>query len=217
MEGRDSNRAFRVGLTGGIASGKSTVAKMFADLDVPVIDTDVIAKDLVQPGMPALAEIRKRFGDQVIHSSGHLDRGAMRRIIFADDGARHDLEAILHPRIGAEVLRRSEAANGPYQVIVIPLLIGSSLGQHLDRVLVVDCSEDEQVRRLMHRDKESASQAQRILAAQSSRKERLAIADDVIRNDTSMEQLGDAVKELDQAYRHLAAPQFPREQSPETP
>jgi dephospho-CoA kinase len=214
---RNSNQPYRVGLTGGIASGKSTVAELFADLGIPVIDTDVIAKDLAQPGMPALAEIRERFGDKVIDSSGKLDRGAMRGIIFVNDDARHDLEAILHPRIGAEVLRQSDLANGPYQIIVIPLLVKSSLMQHLDRVLVVDCSEDEQVRRLMRRDKETAAQAKRILAAQSSRDERLAIADDVIRNDTSMRQLSDAVRELDQTYRHLAAPRFPREQSPETP
>jgi len=203
---RNSNQPFRVGLTGGIASGKSTVAEMFADLAIPVIDTDVIAKDLVQPGTPALTEIRERFGDSVINTSGYLDRGAMREIIFADNDARHDLEAILHPRIGTEVLRQSGVANGPYQIIVIPLLVNSSLRQHLHRVLVVDCSEDEQVRRLVRRDKETAKQAKRILAAQSSREERLAIADDVIRNDTDMQQLSDAVTELDRTYRHLAEP-----------
>lgn len=217
MADHASNKPFRVGLTGGIASGKSTVANSFAELGIPIIDTDVIARDLVRPGKPALEEIRERFGDTTLDASGNLDRGAMRRIIFSNDEARLDLEAILHPRIGAEVLRQSEAADGPYQVIVVPLLVNSSLRQILDRVLVVDCSEDEQLRRLMLRDEETATQARRILAAQSSRRERLAIADDVIQNETSMQQLEESVKELDRLYRRLAAPQYPREQSPETP
>ena len=188
------------------------MADLFAALAIPVIDTDVIARDLVQPGMPALEEIRKRFGDDVLDASGNLDRSAMRSIVFADADARHDLETILHPRIGAEVLRQSHIANGPYQVIVVPLLVNSSLRQYLDRVLVVDCAEDEQLRRLVRRDGETQEQAQRILAAQSSREQRLAIADDVIHNDSSVERLGEIVKELHQLYQRLAAPRYPHEQ-----
>jgi dephospho-CoA kinase len=167
--------------------------------------------------MPALEDIRERFGDTVFDQSAHLNRGAMRRIIFASVDARQDLEAILHPRIGAEVLRQSEIANGPYQIIVVPLLVNSSLRQFMDRVLVVDCLEDEQVRRLVHRDKETPLQARRILAAQSSREERLEIADDVIQNDATVQQLRESVKGLDQEYRRLAALQYPPERSPETP
>jgi dephospho-CoA kinase len=213
----DRNRSFRVGLTGGIASGKSTVADRFADLGIPVIDTDVIARDLVQPGEPALDEIRERFGEGVLDQSGRLDRSAMRTIIFASEDARRDLEAILHPRIGAEVLRQAAVASGPYQVIVVPLLVNSSLRQYLDRTLVIDCPEDEQVRRLVRRDRETPAQARRILAAQSSREERLAIADDVIRNDAELHGLDESVRDLDRKYRRLAALRYRHAQPPETP
>lgn len=199
-----SDAALKIGLTGGIASGKSTVADMFAELGIPVIDTDVIARDLVMPGLPALAEIRERFGEGVIDGSGNLDRAAMRKLVFSNDQARRDLEAILHPRIGAETRRQSAEANGPYQVIVVPLLLESQLRQFVDRVLVVDCSEETQIRRLTARDTESAEQARRILAAQASRQDRLAIADDVIRNDRDLAHLRDQVLRLDRKYRQEA-------------
>lgn len=207
-------------MTGGIASGKSTVAELFASLGVPVIDTDLIAKDLVQRGAPALDEIRDRFGAAVFDSSGNLDRASMRTIIFADDNARLDLEAILHPRIGTVVMQQADAANGPYQIIVVPLLVDSPLRQFVDRVLVVDCPENVQIQRLLLRDAETEERARRILAAQSSRADRLAIADDVIRNDTSVERLGEDIKDLDRMYRRLALPPAPPDpiaRSPETP
>ena len=195
----------RIGLTGGIASGKSTVADMFAELGVPVIDTDLIAREVVAPGEPALGEITERFGEQMIDASGQLDRGAMRKLIFADDAARIELEAILHPRIGAETQRQADAANGDYQLIVVPLLTGSPLQEFVDRVLVVDCDEDTQVQRLMARDTETIEQAQRILAAQASRDERLRIANDVIVNQGSLEQTRTAVSRLHRIYLGLAA------------
>ena len=198
-------RPARIGLTGGIASGKSTVADLFAELGIPVIDTDVIAREVVAPGQPALAEIGARFGAQMLDPTGNLDRAAMRKLIFADDQARQDLEAILHPRIGAETRRQSEEAGGPYQLIVVPLLTGSALRDYVDRILVVDCEEERQVERLLARDAESVEQARRILAAQSSREERLAIADDVINNDHSLEHLRDQVADLDRQYRQLGA------------
>ena len=201
MSGKDSIQPLRIGLTGGIASGKSTVAKMFADLGVPVIDTDIIAREVVQQGEPALEEIRGRFGEQVIDSSGNLDRPALRKLIFSDTDARLDLETILHPRIGAETRRQSAAATGPYQLIVVPLLIGSQLMQFVDRVLVVDCDEDTQIQRLMARDAETIEQAQRMLSAQASREERLAAADDVIRNDQGMAATRKQVVELDMKFR----------------
>ena len=201
-----SNKSpLRIGLTGGIASGKSTVADMFSDLGIPVIDTDVIAREVVAPGQPALDEIRTRFGDEVFDADGNLDRGAMRKLIFADDDARRDLEAILHPRIGAETRRQADAAGGPYQVIVVPLLTESALLQFVDRVLVVDCAEDRQVERLLARDTETVEQARRILAAQASRHERLEIADDVINNDHSLEHVRNQVADLDRDYRRLAS------------
>jgi len=200
----DSTRPFRVGLTGGIASGKSVVADMFADLGVPVIDTDVIAREVVEPGQPALEEIRERFGEHMIDAAGNLDRAVMRKEIFANENARSDLEAILHPRIGAETRRQADAADGDYQLIVIPLLTESALLEFVDRVLVVDCSEDLQIRRLRARDIETIEQARRILKAQASREERLAIADDVIVNDGSLRDTREAVTRLDREYRHLA-------------
>ena len=140
----------------------------------------------------------------MIDASGNLDRGAMRKLIFSDEQARQDLEAILHPRIGTETRRRSEAANGPYQLIVVPLLTGSALRNFVDRILVVDCDEERQVERLLARDAESVEQSRRILAAQASREDRLAIADDVINNDHSLAHLRDQVADLDRKFTSLA-------------
>ena len=199
-----SKSGFKVGLTGGIASGKTTVANHFADIGVPVIDTDVIARQVVTPGEPALEEIRERFGDSVINESGELNRIAMRKLIFFDDKLRIALENILHPRIGAETRRQSAAADGDYQVIVVPLLVGSPLLQFIDRVLVVDCDEDTQVERLLARDAESTQQARKIISAQASRDQRLAIADDIIDNNRELAEMKQQVALLDQKYRSLA-------------
>ncbi|MDH3615100.1 MAG: dephospho-CoA kinase [Gammaproteobacteria bacterium] len=204
MTATPDKKRYRVALTGGIASGKSTVADMFAHLGVPVIDTDIIAREVVQPGQPALDEIRERFGDEVIDATGKLDRTAMRKRIFSDERARLDLEAILHPRIGAETRRQVDAAPGPYQLIVVPLLVGSPLVQFVDRVLVVDCDEELQVERLLARDAETVEQARRILSTQASREARLAIADDVISNDQGLDETRRQVRELDETFRHLA-------------
>ena len=213
----DSARPYRIGLTGGIASGKSVVAGMFADLGVPVIDTDVIAREVVEPGQPALEEICKRFGKHMIDAAGNLDRAEMRKEIFADEEARLDLEAILHPRIGAETRRQADAANGDYQIIVVPLLVSSQLIDFVDRVLVVDCGEETQMQRLLARDSETVEQAERILATQASRAQRLGIADDVINNDRSLRETLSSVMALDQKYRHLAAHRDSSEPSSETP
>lgn len=203
----------RIGLTGGIASGKSTVANMFAELGATIIDTDVIARDVVAPGQPALDEIAATFGESLIDDDGTLDRGALRKLVFADDEARKRLEAIVHPRIqdetgrqsmrAAAARRQSARASGEYQIIVVPLLIKSSLKDLVDRILVVDCDEETQIRRLRARDAESEDQARRMLAAQSSREERLAIADDVIRNDDSLASTLDQVATLHEIYRSL--------------
>jgi len=200
----DDQKRFKVGLTGGIASGKTTVANSFADLGAPVIDTDVIARQVVRPGESALEEIRKRFGDSVINESGELDRVAMRKLIFSNDDLRIALENILHPRIGTETRRQSAAAGGDYQVIVVPLLVGSPLLKFVDRVLVVDCDEDTQLERLLARDAESTQQARNIISAQASRDERLAIADDVISSEQGLEEIKQQVVLLDNKYRSLA-------------
>jgi dephospho-CoA kinase len=204
----------RIGLTGGIASGKSTVASMFAELGVPIIDTDIIAREVVEAGKPALRQIEERFGNEVIDADGNLDRAAMRRKIFSDEEAKRDLEAILHPRIGSETRRQADAAGGPYQLIVVPLLTGSELRQFVDRVLVVDCDENTQLERLLVRDAETIEQARRILAIQSTREERLAVANDVIVNNGSLERTRTAVTRLDRKYRRLAALRYQRAQHP---
>ena len=193
-------------MTGGIASGKTTVSDMFAELGVPIIDTDVIARDVVAPGTPAIEEIRNRFGDAVIDESGNLLRSAMRKLVFLDNDARADLEAILHPRIGAEVQRLSASLQGAYQIIAVPLLVDSTLLQFVDRVLVVDCQEDKQIERLLKRDSGTTEEAKRILASQSSRETRLAIADDIIRNDSDLDHLHKQVIALHERYQRLSKP-----------
>ena len=167
---------------------------------MPVIDTDVIARDVVAPGEPALKNIRHEFGNEVFDDAGELDRSAMRRIVFSDSDARNRLEAILHPRIQAAAFEQSSAAGGRYQLIVVPLLTESPIREFVDRVLVVDCEESTQIRRLMARDAESEGQARRILAAQASRDERLRIADDVIHNDGDLAATLEQVKKLHQQY-----------------
>ncbi len=194
-------KPLRIGLTGGIASGKSTIADMFAALGVPIVDTDVIAREIVAPGAAALVEIRARFGDEIIDATGNLDRGAMRKLVFADDSARSDLEAILHPRIGVETRRQADAAGGPYQIIVVPLLAGSALLQFVDRVLLVDCDEETQIERLLARDAETDAQARSILAAQASRDQLLELADDVVGNNGDIDDARRQVASLDSTYR----------------
>ena len=174
---------------------------MFADLGASIIDTDVIAREVVRAGEPAVDEIRERFGNVVIDDTGNLDRAALRKLVFSNDAARLDLERILHPRIGLETHRQADAASGPYQVIVVPLLVGSPLLGFVDRVLVVDCDEETQIQRLLARDAETAERARRMIAAQASREERLAIADDVIRNDQGLAATRVQVLALDATYR----------------
>lgn len=204
MADNTASAPMRIGLTGGIASGKSTVADMFAELGVVVIDTDVIAREVVQPGEPAIDEIRAEFGDRLILASGELDRAAMRDLVFADAPARGKLEAILHPRIRASTVRQAEAAGGEYQLIVVPLLAESPIRDFVDRILVVDCQEEMQIQRLLARDAGSEEQARRILAAQASREQRLAIADDVILNDGDLEHTRDQVRTLHSGYTDSA-------------
>lgn len=212
---------FRVGLTGGIASGKSRAAAVFAALGVPVIDSDVIAREVVAPGSAGLAAIRARFGDAVLQPDGSLDRRALRERVFADPAARRDLEAITHPAIRQKMADDSARAGGPYQVHVIPLLAEgarkaadaaaasgaaapSGRPRGLDRILVIDCPEAMQVIRVMERDRVDEAGARAVLAAQASRAERLALADDVILNDRGPEALEAAVRALHGRYLGLA-------------
>jgi dephospho-CoA kinase len=199
-----SARVFRVGLTGGIASGKSTAAKFFGALGVPIIDTDQLARDVVEPGQPPLERLVERFGRSILTEDGHLDRPALRNIVFSDPRARADLEALTHPAIGAAVEARSATAGGPYQILVIPLLVEKNLGSQLDRVLVVDCSEELQIRRLQSRDGSTPEQARAILNAQASRTARVKAANDIITNEGDMSRVRDQVATLHSTYLELA-------------
>ena len=196
--------AYTVGLTGGIASGKSTVAGLFSLLGVAVIDTDQIARDVVQPGSSVLAAIVARFGPQVLQADGSLDRRQLRTLVFADDRARADLEALTHPAIADETELRSKAATGPYLLIAVPLLAEKQLAHRYDRVLVVDCDPALQGQRLMLRDRISPQQAQAMLAAQASCEQRLAIADDILINNGSLTELVPQVEALHRRYQQLA-------------
>jgi len=199
-----TSRPFRVGLTGGIASGKSTAAKFFGALGVPIIDTDQLARDVVEPGQPPLERLVERFGPSILTEDGHLDRPALRNIVFSDPKARADLEALTHPAIGVAVEVRSAEVGGIYQVLVIPLLVEKSLGSQLDRVVVVDCDEELQIRRLQARDGSTLEQARAILNVQTSRTARLKAAHDVIKNDGDMSAVRDQVEKLHAHYLELA-------------
>ena len=194
-----------IGLTGGIGSGKTTVSDCFAQRGVPVIDTDLIARELVEPGQPALAEIAAYFGLDCLDDQGRLQRNRLRERVFADPASRQRLEAILHPRIRTVVRERTAALEAPYCLVVIPLLVETRMTDLVDRILVVDAPETEQLRRIMARDRMDEAQAQRILAAQARREQRLLLANEVIENAGDFDQLEHQVAALHQYYVTLAA------------
>jgi len=206
MHSSDSTdlRPLLIALTGGIASGKSAAADKFAQLGAPVLDTDQIARDVVEPGAATLAQLVAEFGADILDPSGRLDRAGMRERVFKDPSQRKRLEAITHPAIRAELARRSQEAGGAYQIHVIPLLVEGGRGDAYDRVLVVDCPEEDQLQRLMKRDGSSEAQARSILAAQATREQRLAAADDVIVNTGTLQDLQRAVETLHRNYEALA-------------
>jgi len=206
-----------VGLTGGIASGKSAAAAMFAARGVMLIDTDVVAREVVAPGEPGLTAVTAAFGADVLQPDGQLDRAAMRAIVFADADARHRLEALLHPLIRERTVQLMAAAAAPddgnrdkreqprYMMVIVPLLIETNFAALVDRVLVIDCPVETQLERLMARDNLTEPAARRMLAQQASREERLAQADDVIDNSGSRSELEHAVALQHTRYRQLAA------------
>lgn len=198
-------RPLRVGLTGGIGSGKTTVSQMFAELGVPVLDADEAAREVVAPGSPAWREIRDAFGPQVLDADGHIARDRLRAIVFADAHRRRELEAITHPRILDLLERRVRALRAPYCVLAIPLLAEGGLTEHVDRVLVVDAAQHLQIERVTARDGLTAAQVKAIMDTQASRRDRLAIANDVITNDGDRESLRAQVAALHQRYLALAA------------
>jgi dephospho-CoA kinase len=199
-----TGKPMRVALTGGIASGKSTVAALFADLGVPIIDTDEIARELLAPGTPQLAEVLERFGSGVRAPDGSLDRRALRELVFGDAKDRAALESILHPAILARAAEREAAARGPYLITVIPLLAETGRAGDYDRVLLVDCDERTQRERLGKRDQSSPAAIEAALGAQASRAARRALAHDVIVNDGALALLTPRVHQLHAQYLELA-------------
>ena len=193
-----------IGLTGGVASGKSTVSDLFAQRGVPVIDADVIARELVEPGQPALAEIVAEFGPDVLAPEGHLDRDRMRSLVFSDSAKRRRLERILHPLVRERMFQRARRSSHPYCILSVPLLVENGLDEAVDRVLVVDVPVDIQRQRLASRDRSTPEQIEAMLAAQVDRTTRLKHADDVIDNSGPLEALPPAVERLDAGYRELA-------------
>jgi dephospho-CoA kinase len=190
-----------IGLTGGIGCGKTTVANMFAALGASVVDTDLIAHSMTVPGGPAMPAIRAAFGERYLTADGALDRAAMRALVFSDSAAKLRLEAILHPLIRATADAEAAAATGAYVIYVVPLLIESgSWRDRVARVLAIDCPEPMQVARVMTRNELQKEQVQAIMAAQVSRQERVAAADDVIMNDNGIAALRPQVEALHEKY-----------------
>ena len=195
-----------VGLTGGIGSGKTTVADRFGALGVTLVDTDLIAHGLTGPNGAAMPAIRAAFGASVIAADGRLDRAAMRILAFSDPQARKRLERILHPMIRAESNRQLTASTSPYAILVVPLLVeGGKPRERVQRVLVVDCRPETQIERVMRRNGLPREQVVAILGAQASREQRLAAADDVLDNDAGTDPLDERVAALHQRYLALAA------------
>ena len=192
-----------IGLTGGIGSGKSTVADIFQQLGITIIDTDEIARQLVEPGQPAFQEITSSF-DSILTANGQLDRSKLREIIFNEPDKRIELEQILHPRIQDVARQMLATSKSDYVIIVIPLLAENNKWPFIDRVLVVDCDPQLQLERAMKRDAVAAQQISKIIQAQASREQRMAIADDIILNEHDYTSLKQQVHALDQKYRLLA-------------
>jgi dephospho-CoA kinase len=198
--------AFVVGLTGGIGSGKSAAADCFAGLGIAVVDTDAIAHRLTGAGGAAMPALVAEFGPAVATAAGALERAGMRRLVFADPAARARLESILHPEIRRLAEARSRAATAPYVVLAVPLLVESgSYRARCDRILVVDCPESVQIERVMARNGLTENEVCAIMAAQASRQQRLAVADDVVANDAGLENLAPQLAALHQKYLRLSA------------
>jgi dephospho-CoA kinase len=194
---------FRVGLTGGIASGKTTVAALFAELGAGVVDTDEIAREVVASGSPGLNAVIAAFGPELLLDSGELDRSAMRTLVFSDSTARQKLESIVHPLIRARTLDRVEALDTPYAIIVVPLLVETDFATLVDRVLVVDCPREVQLERLVERDRVSVDEAKAAVAAQADREIRTAQADDIIDSGEPLTRTRERVATLHEEYlRH---------------
>ena len=193
-----------IGLTGGIASGKSTVSHYFSQLGITIIDADEVARDVVSVGQPALEDLTHHFGPTILNDNGTLNRKKLRNIIFDDDNERQWVERLLHPIIRKKMKESIGQATSPYCIMAIPLIVESQPNPLLDRILVVDCPKELQIQRVQMRDNISNDDAIKIVNAQATREERLAIADDVIENSSNEEQLKEDVDRLHQHYLELA-------------
>ncbi len=198
-------RLLTIGLTGGIGSGKTAASRHFETLGVAVIDADVVAREVVEPGMPALRVIADRFGDSILTVDGALDRAALRQIVFADPAQRQWLESLLHPLIRQRIQDQLAAANGPYVILVSPLLLETDQRKLVNRVLLIDVPEALQIQRTMQRDSNSQQQVEAIVATQSARAFKQAQADDIIVNDHDLSHLHAQVEAQHQRYLKLAA------------
>ncbi|WFC13751.1 dephospho-CoA kinase [Aeromonas salmonicida] len=197
-----------VAITGGIGSGKTTIANQFAELGIDIVDADVIAREVVEPGTPALAAIAAQFGPEMLDPQGQLDRRRLRERVFSDPDAKAWLNGLLHPLIRQEMLRQCANARSPYCLLVVPLLIENRLTQLANRVLVIDVDEATQIERTCRRDGVSRAQAKAILAAQASRAERLAAADDVLDNQNdAAETIKRRILALHETYMAFASQQ----------
>lgn len=195
---------FSVGLTGGIASGKSVVASAFERFGVTTIDADSVARDIVEPGQPALDEISQHFGSSILDKDGGLIRRKLRQIIFDDTDARVELEAITHPRIRKELALRRDACDSSYCILVVPLLVKSRMTDLVNRILVIDAPEPIQLERLVARDDIDENLARKMIAAQDARKDRLAAADDVLINTGPRKDIADLAAALHAGYARIA-------------
>ena len=204
---------YTVALTGGIGSGKSTVANAFADLGINIIDADIIARQVVEPGTPAFKAIAEHFGSEVIATDGSLQRRILRERIFSDPDEKKWLNALLHPLIQQETQRQFQQATSPYLLWVVPLLVENALYKKADRVLVVDVTPETQLRRTMQRDDVTREHVEQILAAQATREARLAVADDVIDNNGAPDAIVSDVARLHALYLQFAS-QFVSQEKP---
>jgi dephospho-CoA kinase len=195
-----NHRPLVIGLTGGIGSGKSTVAGIFKQFGIPVIDADDIAHALVAPGQPAIEEIIEVFGPASVDACGALDRNYLRKLVFSDPEQRHRLEAILHPKIRHEIIALTRNVQAPYCIVVIPLLLETDQQDLVDRILVVDTKLDNQITRVAMRNGLPRHEINAIIAAQANRDRRLAAADEVINNDGSLDQLAIQVRAQHEKY-----------------
>ncbi|HHJ39916.1 MAG: dephospho-CoA kinase [Methylothermaceae bacteria B42] len=194
----------KIGLTGGIASGKSTVEKLFEKRGITVIDADKIARNLVKPGQPPLDSIVETFGRSMLLPDGNLDRAKLRELVFNHPRLKEKLEAILHPAVYVEMARLAKKSNSPYVIFSIPLLVETGAEKNFHRILVIDCPEALQIARLKQRDNLQEDMIKQILQNQATRPQRLAVADDVIVNDGSLAKLEQQVEELHQFYLRLS-------------